>query len=416
LVELFREDVNSYNKECLTVVTTDVNISLDSFIRNLDVQISNIELLDFMKQVLLALQCFHKKNRYFEIGVLKETNIYLSTLLDTVLIDPGFYYDEEKEEVELHEIEQDKDGNIFPLYLKSPENESSPQSDIYAAGFIFFRLASGYSPEDIQQIYHKKEKKSKGWLKNIADRISSPGSASESESVDEYEDKPRLIDHFYFTKGLTPEYIINMKDEFLLLRDRYDTRILNVIIQMIDENPNKRPKIEDLLKLLSGIYRELKKGTIRASSNKFGSLNDVQKILVAHDNYRQYFKEYLRTEFSSETLLFFEDVKSFQNLSTDQERIIKANEICQSYLKVTSELEINVSGILKRNVTQEIKNAEETGKLDIDVFDDMAKHVCDTILLDSTFRFEQSAIREEMVSQFENEKKQMKKSKAKIFK
>jgi hypothetical protein len=46
----------------------------------------------------------------------------------------------------------------------------------------------------------------------------------------------------------------------------------------------------------------------------------------------------------------------------------------------------------------------------------MAKHVCDTILLDSTYRFEQSAIREEMASQFENEKKQMKKSKAKIFK
>ena len=186
------------------------------------------------------------------------------------------------------------------------------------------------------------------------------------------------------------------------------------MIQMIDENPYKRPKIDDILKELTFIYREIRRGTVRKLSNKYGSLTEIQKIVLTNEDYRQYFKEYLRTEYASETLLFFEDVKQFQNLSSDQERLMKANEICQSYLKITSDLEINVSGHLKKNFSQDLKEANEVGKISLDIFNELAKHVSDTILLDSFNRFEQSKIRNELKVKLDNEKKKLKNSKSTV--
>ena len=59
---------------------------------------------------------------------------------------------------------------------------------------------------------------------------------------------------------------------------------------------------------------------------------------------------YHRTEYAIEPLLFFEDVQVFQKLETDQEKLIKAKEICQSYLYSSSILEVNCSGKLKKEI------------------------------------------------------------------
>lgn len=206
LVEIFKEDCDSYDKETLSIVTTHYKESLANFIENLKTPLTDLELVDFMRQILSALQCFHKQKRYFEIGQLKESNIYLSSLMNTLYLDPGFYYNSE----DLEDFE----------YLKSPENVSSPKSDIYSAGFIFFRMASGHSSIETQEIFNKREKK-KGWLKNLTEYISSPASTSEFESDDfetNFSTDPRVMDSFLIIKGVTPDYIINMKDEFLLLK------------------------------------------------------------------------------------------------------------------------------------------------------------------------------------------------------
>ena len=74
----------------------------------------------------------------------------------------------------------------------------------------------------------------------------------------------------------------------------YDANILNIIIQMIEPNPMKRPSLKDIISELNSIYRCLRKSLSRKLSDKFGDLTEDQKSLIQNPNYRKYFKEYLR--------------------------------------------------------------------------------------------------------------------------
>jgi len=122
---------------------------------------------------------------------------------------------------------------------------------------------------------------------------------------------------------------------------------------------------------------------------------------------------YHRTEYAIEPLLFFEDVQVFQKLETDQEKLIKAKEICQSYLYSSSILEVNCSGKLKKEIGQELREAEESGGIYLEIFDEISKHVSDTVIVDTLMRFEKSTIGIELKKirdEEENEKlKSMKK-------
>jgi hypothetical protein len=94
-----------------------------------------------MTQLLRALQQFHQKS---EFNKLKEDGIYLSSSLNTIYVDPGYY--------------TDPNAEVFTFW-KPPEDEISEKSDIYIAGFIFFKLLTQLNSLEIQEIYDKKSLK-----------------------------------------------------------------------------------------------------------------------------------------------------------------------------------------------------------------------------------------------------------------
>eukprot|EP01080_Neovahlkampfia_damariscottae_P009113 gene9113-1203_t len=375
LIELFNEDLEgTYNKSCLTIVTTDLHTNLEDFIyKKLNEPLLEIELVDYMRQILLALEHFHKQKKYFEIGEFTEKKIYFSAMYGRVYVDHGFYNDE------------DIDEDDYPKYFEPPEQMVSEYSDIYAAGFIFFRLTTLYNSAKTQQIYDSKKRS--GSIISI------------------------ITENFQKRSSTTSKaYFANLKKSLLEFKTLYDPSILNIIIQMIDPNPMKRPKLKDIISELNRIYKCLRKSLSRKLSDKFGELTESQKALIQKPEYRKYFKEYLRTEYAVEPLLFFEDVQVFQKLETDQERLIKAKEICQSYLYTTSILEVNCSGKLKKEIGQELREAEQSGGIYLEIFDEISKHVSDTVILDTLMRFERSLIGIELSKIRGDEKEEKRKS------
>jgi hypothetical protein len=172
---------------------------------------------------------------------------------------------------------------------------------------------------------------------------------------------------------------------------------------MIDPSPEDRPSIDDVINVLNGISNTFKRME-SLKVDKFKSLNQIQRSILQDDDYRKYFKSHLRTEFSVESVLFFEDVQIFSKIESDQERFSKAEEICQSYLYETSPLEINVGGDLKINLSTILKESKLLGEIDETIFDEICKHVSDTILLDAFPRFERSEIYQELEKWVEDKK------------
>ena len=89
-----------------------------------------------------------------------------------------------------------------------------------------------------------------------------------------------------FQKKQQVDYILNFKTilESKEIKENYSSIILNIIIQMIDNQPKGRPKIEDILIELKEIQNHLRKTRKRALTNKFGSLDQNQKMLLKnHD-------------------------------------------------------------------------------------------------------------------------------------
>jgi hypothetical protein len=172
---------------------------------------------------------------------------------------------------------------------------------------------------------------------------------------------------------------------------------------MIDPSPEDRPSIDDVINVLNGISNTFKRME-SLKVDKFKSLNQIQRSILQDDDYRKYFKSHLRTEFSVESVLFFEDVQIFSKIESDQERFSKAEEICQSYLYETSPLEINVGGDLKINLSTILKESKLLGEIDETIFDEICKHVSDTILLDAFPRFERSEIYLALEKWFEDKK------------
>jgi hypothetical protein len=192
--------------------------------------------------------------------------------------------------------------------------------------------------------------------------------------------------------------------------------LLNIILQMIDENPKDRPSLKDMRDELKQIQKNLRRKRLKNSTDRYGKLNDNQKMLIQNDTYRPFVKEYLRCEFSVETLLFFEDVQIFQKLQSDQERLHKATEICQSFLTGSSPLEINVSGKLKKELDDELLECRQSGDIELEIFDNCAKHVSDTVLIDSFVRFANHGIKKELEKFMETIPKKMSRTKSTIKK
>eukprot|EP01080_Neovahlkampfia_damariscottae_P006543 gene6543-10549_t len=346
LIESFNEE-QSDGKYCLTIITTEVSDTLEKYIQNSSSKLVELEVVSYMIQILSALQHLHSQNVFFELGKLREVNIRISSYYNSIYLDTGFYLSYED----------------FSPYYVAAEGIKSSESDIYAAGFIFFRLLTFYSPEKIQEIYDKKY--NRGSVKNVFQR-----------------------------KGA--DYVLNFKQELMSLKGttQFTTSILNIVIQMIDKNPKNRPLISDIISELREIQKPLKtKFSLNWKlQNKFSTLSEYQKIVVQHETFRQFLKAFLRHEWAAEAILFYEDVQIFRNLKSDKERLLKAEEICSSYLSSTSALEINISGKYRQNISAELQESKKTGDINSKIFEEIAQHVTATVMLDSINRFEKDVI------------------------
>jgi protein tyrosine/serine phosphatase len=98
-----------------------------------------------------------------------------------------------------------------------------------------------------------------------------------------------------------------------------------------------------------------------------------------------------------ESLLFFEDILLFNSLRTSQEKILKAREIIDAYLKETSELEVNVNSKFRKALELQIDEYEDSGEINSDLFSDIANEIVESILLNSYSRFESSKIAQELL-------------------
>ena len=145
LIELFNEDLDDQHSGmcCLIIVTNFVQKNLNSFFNCLDEHLTEKEIIKYMIQISKAVHHFHQKSIHFEIGNLREDNIYLSNFDTSIFVDEGFYYDE---------------NEIYSTYFDPPEDEASKKSDIYALGFILFRFMTLESSEEIEK-YPVVEKK-----------------------------------------------------------------------------------------------------------------------------------------------------------------------------------------------------------------------------------------------------------------
>ena len=348
LIDLFHEDLESFNKSCLTLVTTDLNESLDKYLNHINEPFFKLELIDLMIQLLTALQQFHKLKRFFDIGELTERTIYFSGLYSNLYIDPGFF----------------QDDFDYLNYFEPPEKFASMKSDIFAMGLIFFRMSSILSSKKVEDVMKRKVTDNR-ILSMIRDSL------------------------------IQPDYFYNIRHFLTEQKSELGNEMIDLILSMIDSRPDHRKDVDVLLEDLGKMRSNLNKFSMirrRKKTNKFEKLEKAQIKILESEDLRDYFKAYLRTEYAIEPLLFYEDVQIFQQLPLDQERFFKAQEICQTYLRSTSDLEINVSGKLKKLLSEELKRSKDTDVVGIEIFDEMVKHICDTLLIDTFPRFHLSKI------------------------
>ena len=95
-----------------------------------------------MIQLLRVLNVFHQHSKF---GKLNEDTVYMSSSLNTVYVDPGFYVEDDLE---------------ISDYLNPPENQQSniknEKTDIYCAGFILIKFLTQSSSNEMQEIFNLK--------------------------------------------------------------------------------------------------------------------------------------------------------------------------------------------------------------------------------------------------------------------
>eukprot|EP01080_Neovahlkampfia_damariscottae_P009077 gene9077-1172_t len=400
-IEYFTNDsTNQFNKKATTIITTEIDKSLSSLLDEKCEKFTNMEIVEYLKQMLWALQEFHKNLLNFKFGELTEENIYLS-IYNSILVDPGIY---RKESTCDDCIEN------APIYLIPPEKKISNKSDIFAIGMILFRLLSLWSAEETQRLFFvsnlisPKSKNSSGTPDNELIQKEESKRSSKTprsrKSTDflmnsnspQLNSSKRISSFFSLKKKKTFEYFENIKDLFseYHINNIYEPDILQLIIQMVDPNPESRLNVNELLEKIN----RLKLNFDQNPKQRRGSiLEDVHyhwKILIRDDTQRPYLKEFLRTEYSVETILFLEDCYCYKRLLTEQERFDKADEMCQSYIHEKSTLEVNISAGIKKLFFKNFEEAKHSGVINQNLFDCIENHIFDTMTVDSLPRFEKS--------------------------
>jgi hypothetical protein len=109
---------------------------------------------------------------------------------------------------------------------------------------------------------------------------------------------------------------------------------------------------------------------------------EMQEVLD-HLGYRNHFKTHLKKEWSSENIIFYEEIEEYKKLDFE-ERKTKANGIISQFFNPLSIYEINTSNILKQQVKENLEFAS------IDLFDDIICDLMTNMLSDSFKRFKKT--------------------------
>jgi hypothetical protein len=122
-----------------------------------------------------------------------------------------------------------------------------------------------------------------------------------------------------------------------------------------------------------------KKGQIKLKD----ILNDGNNLL--------YFKLHATTEFSSENIIFFEEVTKIQNLS-NEELTIESKRIYDDFLVQNSKYRLNTSKKLIQNIEIRIQNKEWS----VHLFDEILQELESEVFIDMYSRFSKSELYQQM--------------------
>jgi hypothetical protein len=168
----------------------------------------------------------------------------------------------------------------------------------------------------------------------------------------------------------------------------------DLVIKLIDPNPLNRLSAGDLLQKLVEIQTKLKIEEVKKHTLSFRHFDKEQESFISNPLDREYFKAFLRIECSVENILFYEDVEHFKSLENDA-KLSKSIEIHGSYFKPNSNLELNISGLLKKKFIDEYLESQSKGFISDSIFDDILNEVIDSVLIDTFKRFKRSFIYED---------------------
>jgi hypothetical protein len=148
---------------------------------------------------------------------------------------------------------------------------------------------------------------------------------------------------------------------------------------------SKEPK--DVKKIIQSMEAKLKESKeIQKDSKKYIC------ELISNLTLRPYLMEFLRLEFSQESILFFEDSEIFKIFPTNLERIYFLKQISSTYLEMKSPLEINLPGPCKNEFLSNLKKMKEEKKIGDDLLSNIKDKLNVMIFMDSVNRFQLSNI------------------------
>lgn len=125
----------------------------------------------------------------------------------------------------------------------------------------------------------------------------------------------------------------------------------------------------------------------RLESHCLGDFKPVKRefnMIFKDKRVLQEFKYFLQREFAENIIEFLEDVQFFKSLRSENERNIKASQICSLYFNEESLKEISVKGNTKEEIKKVISSKEY---LKVSLFDVAVQEIHQYVLIETWTRF-----------------------------
>jgi serine/threonine protein kinase len=385
LYEIMKEENDVFKETTMYVIANDTPITLDEYLVKLkesDGFLTPSEIYDLMIQITSGIEYCHRNEYFFEVGLLTEFNIYFSQKLDHVFVDTGFFCNDDELEIPRHYLEDEYGEEI---------KEKSPKHDIFSLGMIFLRLITLFYPEDIEELYEtentEKPKQNKGISKKSKSR----------------NDAFAIFKNATMTIEKPKKFFVNIGNVLFNERNFHDDLKL-LVLKMIDPEPECRPTCLEVLQQIQILKKKLivrPSYKIKDSSAKniTEGWSQEQISFIFDILYRQVIKDFLRSEFCVESMIFLEDVLAFKDLKGSA-KIEKAHEIFLTFLSARkSPLQVNVNTQVIKTISTNMKEqVAKNGSLEDDIFDEALTHVLNTMISDKYPTFDKTRIYKRFLS------------------